>query len=155
MFVYGSNSLTNAAQCTDNLQLVLLEHSNYFNSSIVCGHRDKLTQAKAFVNGVSKVNWPNSKHNSKPARAFDIYPWHDKYKSLTEDEEVISRIVATAGCSHRGALDFIRTQYYMQAQSVMIAASIAKVELRWGGDWDGDLDFLDQTFNDLAHFEEV
>ena len=27
------------------------------------------------------------------------------------------------------------------------------VEIRWGGDWDGDFDLKDQTFMDLVHFE--
>jgi hypothetical protein len=26
-------------------------------------------------------------------------------------------------------------------------------DLRFGMDWDGDLDFSDQTFDDLVHFE--
>ena len=32
-------------------------------------------------------------------------------------------------------------------------AQQAGVELRWGGDWDGDWCFTDQTFHDLPHFE--
>lgn len=28
-----------------------------------------------------------------------------------------------------------------------------KIPLRWGGDWDSDHDFADQTFDDLVHFE--
>ena len=27
------------------------------------------------------------------------------------------------------------------------------IKIRWGGDWDSDFDFKDQTFNDLVHFE--
>ena len=153
LYLYGNKSLANIAQCKKPLQDVLLEHSKHFNSSVVCGHRPKIDQMKAFYAKVSKLQWPDSKHNSTPSNAFDIYPWHDKYKSLTEDNEVINRIVAISGCSRQAALNFIRTQYYMQAQSIMISARIVGVELRWGGDWDSDLDFLDQTFNDLAHFE--
>ena len=29
------------------------------------------------------------------------------------------------------------------------------IAIRWGGDWDGDGDFSDQTFHDLPHFELV
>jgi len=29
------------------------------------------------------------------------------------------------------------------------------IKLRWGGDWDRDLDFSDQRFYDLYHFELV
>ena len=28
-----------------------------------------------------------------------------------------------------------------------------KINVRWGGDWDSDLDFNDQKFLDLVHFE--
>ena len=27
------------------------------------------------------------------------------------------------------------------------------IEIRWGGDWDGDNEFTDQSFDDLVHFE--
>ena len=30
-----------------------------------------------------------------------------------------------------------------------------QVRIRWGGDWDGDNDLDDQTFDDLVHFELV
>ena len=29
------------------------------------------------------------------------------------------------------------------------------IRLRWGGDWDGDNELRDQTFNDLVHFEVI
>jgi peptidoglycan L-alanyl-D-glutamate endopeptidase CwlK len=32
-------------------------------------------------------------------------------------------------------------------------ASEEGVNVRWGGDWDGDRDIDDQTFDDLPHFE--
>ena len=35
------------------------------------------------------------------------------------------------------------------------AAKFMNVSLRWGGDWDGDGDRTDQTFNDLMHWELI
>jgi len=29
------------------------------------------------------------------------------------------------------------------------------ISIRWGGDWDGDWNLFDQTFNDLVHFEVI
>ena len=29
------------------------------------------------------------------------------------------------------------------------------IKLRWGGDWNDNKDFSDQTFDDLVHFELV
>ena len=36
---------------------------------------------------------------------------------------------------------------------VLAAARAERVWIRWGGDWDGDGTFTDQTFHDLPHFE--
>ncbi len=36
---------------------------------------------------------------------------------------------------------------------MLAAAHDLGIELRWGGDWDRDAEFDDQTFNDLPHFE--
>jgi peptidoglycan L-alanyl-D-glutamate endopeptidase CwlK len=44
-------------------------------------------------------------------------------------------------------------RFYYLAGIVKAVALARKVKIRWGGDWDGDHDFKDQTFNDLVHFE--
>lgn len=44
--------------------------------------------------------------------------------------------------------------YYFAGRIVEIAASIG-VPLRYGGDWDGDLDLKDQNWYDGVHFEEI
>lgn len=152
---FGLNSRNNLLTCALPLQMVLNSAIQHFDFSVICGHRTAAKQSEAFTRGLSKVQWPNSKHNSSPSQAVDIYPWHPKYKSLTEDPVCISRIVDLSGCSSTQALEFIRQEYCMLAQTMKIAASLHNVQLRWGGDWDSDLDRLDQTFNDLAHFELV
>jgi len=43
--------------------------------------------------------------------------------------------------------------YYMLAGTILAVAAEKGLPLRWGGDWDSDNDFLDQTFNDFGHFE--
>jgi len=48
---------------------------------------------------------------------------------------------------------YAKEYYYMIYQAVMFAAKKFGVTIRWGGDWDGDLDLKDQSFNDLCHFE--
>jgi peptidoglycan L-alanyl-D-glutamate endopeptidase CwlK len=49
--------------------------------SVICGHRSKEDQDKAFAEGHSKLKWPNSKHNKVPSEAVDIVPypvdWND------------------------------------------------------------------------------
>lgn len=54
-----------------------------------------------------------------------------------------------------GGYTYEKEYYYMIYQAVMIAAKVCKVSIRWGGDWDGDLNLRDQSFNDLCHFEVI
>lgn len=46
-------------------------------------------------------------------------------------------------------------RFYHFAGYVKRVAEQMKLRIRWGGDWDNDLDFTDQTFNDLVHFELI
>jgi peptidoglycan L-alanyl-D-glutamate endopeptidase CwlK len=39
---------------------------------VICGHRNKEDQDKAFKEGNSKLEFPNSKHNKKPSLAVDV-----------------------------------------------------------------------------------
>ena len=43
--------------------------------------------------------------------------------------------------------------FYYFGGYVMRTAEDHGIEIRWGGDWDGDHQVKDQTFNDLVHFE--
>jgi peptidoglycan L-alanyl-D-glutamate endopeptidase CwlK len=94
---------------------------------VTYGYRGEEEQEKAFLNGKSKVRWPNSKHNLYPSRAIDIAPvpidWSD-----------------------------IRRFYYFGGYAVRVAYNLG-INIRWGGDWDGDFQVKDQNFNDLVHFE--
>lgn len=46
-------------------------------------------------------------------------------------------------------------RFYYFAGRVKLIAKQLGYSIRWGGDWDGDTDFRDQTFDDLDHFELV
>jgi peptidoglycan L-alanyl-D-glutamate endopeptidase CwlK len=97
--------------------------------SVLEGHRDAERQADLFHRGLSKLQWPNSKHNREPSEAIDIAPW---------------------------PIDWRDTQrFYHLAGIVRTIAGEHEITLRWGGDWDSDFDLRDQNFMDLAHFELV
>jgi len=155
MPAFSENSKSKLATADARLQLVMNKAIEFYDFSVVCGTRSKEAQDVAFSSGVSKVRYPHSKHNTLPSLAVDIYPYHPRYKSLTEDAIVIKRITEATGRTPTRARAFILEEYCMMAQAVKIAAKLVGVELRWGGDWDSDLDRLDQTFDDLAHFELV
>lgn len=46
-------------------------------------------------------------------------------------------------------------RFYLFAGMVLAVAKEMGIPLRWGGDWDRDMDLHDQKFNDLVHFELV
>ena len=81
---------------------------------------------------LSKLKWPDSKHNSFPSCAVDVAPYR-------------------AGRGVVWDLDTCRAF----GGFVIGLATAMNMRIRWGGDWDMDGDLADQTFNDLVHFELV
>lgn len=125
---FSDASMARLKTCHPDLQRVLLEVIKYVDCTVLCGHRTKDEQEEAFRTGKSKVVWPNSKHNAFPhSLAVDVVPypidWND----------------------HK--------RFYYFAGFVLGIAKTLGVDLRFGGDWDGDFDIKDQNFFDLPHFE--
>ena len=97
--------------------------------TVITGHRTEAEQQKAFDEKKSKVQYPNSKHNTYPSRAIDLSPF---------------------------PIDWENTKrFYYFAGIVMGVADALGLHIRWGGDWDSDNDLDDQKFMDLVHFELV
>ena len=99
-----------------------------FDLTVLTGHRSREDQERAVRLGRSRVHYPRGKHNRLPSLAVDLAPypidWHDR-----------PRFVFLAG--------------------VMTAAGRERgLDIRWGGNWDGDGTLItDQTLVDLPHFE--
>lgn len=128
---WSRNSSRRLSTCTENVQwLMTVIRDEVADISILDGYRGAYRQNKAFREGNSKVQYPNGKHNRKPSQAVDICP-HPRPK----DERKLW-----------AALGYIAGR----------AAEIGKrrgLTVRWGGDWDGDGDLTDQSFDDLFHIE--
>jgi hypothetical protein len=124
---FGKRSKENLKLCDVRLQDILMEAIKYYDFAVICGHRGEEEQNKAFHEGRSKLKFPQSKHNQNPSKAVDVVP----YPINWNDE---SRF------------------FYLAGLIKGIASSMGHV-IRWGGDWDGDGDFNDQSFIDLPHFE--
>jgi len=107
---FGLQSKKHRHSCHPALKEVLDEAINHFDFSVIDGHRDKETQDRYFDEGVSKVKWPRSKHNTYPSRAFDVVPYPGGFEN--EDEA-----------------------FYEMATYILSAASHLGVRLRWGGHW--------------------
>ncbi len=152
---FGANSQQKLLTCHASLQAVLTEAIKHYDFSIVCGTRGKEEQDLAFAKGMSKTQWPFSKHNANPSHAFDIYPYHSKYGSLTDDPTVIKKIQSVVAVQPEAVKQFITQEYCLMAGVIMTVATQVGVKLRWGGDWNCDGNRFDNSFNDLAHFELV
>lgn len=124
---FGVKSNNNLSSCDIRLVRLFTEVVKNYNCSILQGHRDKKTQEEYFNSGKSKVKYPNSKHNSYPSKAIDVAPYPIDWEDTN--------------------------RFYHFAGYVKGIADRLGIKLRWGGDWDGDLTFSDQSFNDLVHFE--
>ena len=97
---------------------------------VVCGYRGKAEQDKAFAEGKSKVKWPNGKHNKRPSLAVDL------------------------AIVRAGKIDWSsKTDFAALGGAMLMAAKLKGLDLRWGGDFNGNRDFKDDGFVDSPHFE--
>jgi len=126
---FSATSQANLDSCHKDLQTLFNTIIKTYDNSITAGHRGAVEQTEVFKSGNSKVQWPESKHNSTPSLAADSHPY-------PYDSENLSR-------------------YYIYGGYVLKTAEILNIKIRWGGDWNGNMDPSDQTFNDLAHFELI
>ncbi|MFW9927764.1 MAG: M15 family peptidase [Candidatus Thorarchaeota archaeon] len=132
---YSQRSLDNLKTCHSDLQLIFSKVIKIADNSIVEGYRNEEDQEKYFKEGKSQVHYPHGKHNHMPSMAVHaiIYPidWKDTKRFFWFAGLVIGiaqRLLAEGKITHT---------------------------IRWGGDWDRDNDFSDQTLNDYIHFELV
>jgi peptidoglycan LD-endopeptidase CwlK len=126
---FGERSKNNLATCHQDLQKLFNEVIKYFDCAVTCGHRGKEEQDKAFHDGLSKLQFPDSKHNKKPSLAADVVPY---------------------------PIDWSDTErFYMFVGAVRGIAAMLNIPIHCGADWDGDMEIKDQNFHDLPHFELI
>ncbi len=94
----GKRSLQKLSECSWNLQKVVQDAIKVIDFSVICGHRGEVEQNAAVADGNSWVKFPNSKHNSEPANAFDFIPspfkgWDDigGFRKVASAIKVVAR----------------------------------------------------------------
>jgi len=124
---FSRQSQEKLLECDPDLQEVFTHVLSIMDCRIIEGFRGEEKQNEYFHAGMSKVKYPDGKHNRKPSQAIDVAPypidWDDKERF-----------------------------YYFAGIVKGVAVSLG-IKIRWGGDWDGDTDLHDQKFMDLVHFE--
>jgi len=129
MSKFGKQSIEQLETLHPDLRALLIHAVDVIDFTVLEGHRDVETQNRYFSEGKSKLRFPESKHNSFPSMAVDIAPYPINWK----DEK----------------------RFYFLAGALKAFANRHGRVIRWGGDWDSDNNFNDQTFNDLVHFELI
>jgi len=131
---FGTKSRNKLDTCDERLQELFNLVVAKYDCTVLEGHRSIERQAELYASGRSKVKL--GKHNAYPSLAIDIapYPIPDEWGENNFKE---------------------RAKFYHFAGFVQAAAEITGIEIRFGGDWNSDHDFDDQSFDDLVHFELV
>ena len=147
---FGRQSKKRLETCHLDLQRVLHVVIEYYDFTVLVGYRSPERQKILYDAGRSKVQ--TSKHNENPSLAVDIAPWPIRWADFPYGSlEQIQSIEDLRRDCEAWARDLGR--FYFLAGRIMTLAESQGVKLRWGGDWDGDGDFRDQTLQDLVHFE--
>lgn len=135
MPVFSKESEEKLSTCHADLQILFHEVIKYFDCQVLEGHRDKEEQEKAVMEGKSKLHYPYGKHNATPSNAVDVTPYPVDWKN-------INRFYWFAG-------------YVMGIAERLYAEGKMEHKIRYGGDWNSNMDITDQKFNDLVHFEII
>lgn len=131
MATFGSASETQLATVDDRLVRVCRAAILYYDFSVVEGHRDQAAQHADFVKGVSKLDWPNGRHNAVPSRAVDLAPF-----PIDWSESQLPHV-----------------RFGILAGVMKVCAQQLGTKIRWGADWNRNFDPRDETFLDWGHFE--
>lgn len=130
-FRFSQASLAQRETLHPDLQRVLDLAIQDVDFTIIEGHRGKAKQDAAVANNKSQTPWPTSKHNASPSYAVDVMPypvdWSDNVKNLT-------RIAFMMGVIHA-------------------AGRALHVPLRFGMDFNRNMDPRDESFLDWDHVE--
>lgn len=149
---FGEKSTARLKTCVRPIQDLCYGVIQVVDCTVLCGLRGKEAQNQAYIDMVSKVDFPYSAHNvalddgtedpNGLSPAVDLAPWRkgigvpwpDKATS-TEDETTRWR------------------EWYMFLGFVRGIAYMKNIKIRCGADWDGDFEIRDQNFHDLPHIE--
>lgn len=126
---FSDFSKTNLSSANKKLQKLFNEVIKNYDCRVICSLRSEDEQNRLYNEGKSKLEFPDSKHNASPSLAVDVVPY-------PIDWDDIDRFVHFGGY-------------------VMGVADNLNINIRWGGDWDGDNDLGDQSFIDYPHFELI
>lgn len=133
---YSKKSQRELNTCAPELVFLFTFVLRCYDHTILEGTRSDSKQQDLFKAGRSKKKTGKSKHNIIPSQAVDVSPYPIPKDWGVSDPKELAKFYHFAG--------------YVKACALMLG-----INIRWGGDWDSDNKFTDQSFDDLAHYELV
>jgi peptidoglycan L-alanyl-D-glutamate endopeptidase CwlK len=130
---FSKSSKNKLATCHPDLITLFNEVIKYFDCKVICGRRGKTAQNNAFINGFSKVRYPNSKHNPDPSMAADVIPYPIDWTDLNRMKFFAGFVLGIA-------------------QKLLDEGKMSHKVIS-GLDWDADTELKDTTFVDHPHFQ--
>lgn len=124
---FSQRSKERLATCDKRLQRVFNRVIDTVDCTILEGHRSEEKQNEAYRTGHSKVQWPDSRHNTLPSLAVDVAPYPIDWRD--------------------------RERFTLFAGFALGVAAGEGVRIVWGGDWNRDFRVADNSFDDLVHFQ--
>lgn len=123
---FSDHSHARLETCHKDLQKVLNLALQAMDFSVLEGYRTSDRQEYLFEQGLSQVR-AGGKHNQLPSLAVDVAPY---------------------------PIDWGDTERFVLLAGIILGvAAICDVNIRWGGDWNQNMQTRDETFRDLGHFE--
>ena len=124
---FGNRSTRELNTLHPDLKEVLNEAIKYFDFSVLEGHRNEDRQNLMLREGKSQLAYPKGKHNKVPSEAVDLAPYPIDWNNAN--------------------------RFYFLCGFILGIAKQKGIELRYGGDWDGDFELTDNNFDDIGHLE--
>ena len=109
MPAFGAKSSRRLSTCHEHIQEVMEAAIRVYDFSVIWGYRGKARQNRAFANGFSRVQWPDSWHSENPSLAVDTAPYPIDWTNIDRFKELAWVIKGAASCS--------------------------VIPLEWGGEW--------------------
>ena len=127
---FSANSRQRLLTCDSRLIEVCSDAIQYFDFSVVFGHRSNEEQDRLYAQGrtapgeiVTHLRGGQSIHNTDPSRAVDLAPWVPGRGIVWDDVGLFHELYGVILC----------------------CASRRGIEIEWGGHW--------RTFKDRPHFQ--
>jgi len=143
---FGKRSKEKLALVHPDLKMIHEFVIEFFDHSVYESLRTDEKQLEYFLEGKSKLD-PRDPKKRKSAKHLKQ---SDGYAHATDSAPYP---ISFERASKAKARFYMYAGYMFMTSEILYEQGKITHKLRWGGDWDSDKDFEDQSFDDLPHME--